>query len=92
VEYYVYVIESISTGRRYVGHTNDLSRRISEHNSREHNPAKYTTKQKGPWKLIYSDVFTTRSEAMKRERWLKSGRGRDWLKSKLADAGPPQAD
>jgi len=75
----VYVLRSESTGRRYVGQTNNLSRRLSEHNSIEHNRHKFTSRNAGPWTLVHEERYDTRSEAMIRERWLKTGRGRAWL-------------
>ena len=88
----MYIIESISTGQRYIGHTNNLERRLEEHNDPEHKPTKYTSKQTGPWKLIHQEKYSSRSEAMKRERWLKSGAGRQWLNEKFGRASPPSAD
>ena len=92
MRYIVYVLISASTARRYVGQTDDLERRISEHNSRDHNPRKFTSRNKGPWSLVHSESFATRAEAMAREKWLKSGAGREWLESTIGRASPPQAD
>jgi len=89
VVFYVYVIESISTKRRYVGQTGDLKRRLEEHNSPDHNPVKYTTKQAGPWRLVYQEQYPSRSEAIKREHWLKLRTGRRWLNDKLSDIASP---
>ncbi len=88
----MYVVESETTGRRYVGQTDSLDRRLTEHNTPEHNRRKYTSKQKGPWTVVHQETFDTRSEAMRRERWLKSGVGREWLDRHLGGASPPQAD
>ena len=90
--YFVYVLISDSTGKRYVGQTDNVSRRLGEHNDPAHNPRKHTSRNAGPWRLIHAEAFPTRSEAMKREKWLKSGVGRAWLDSKLGRASPPQAD
>jgi len=76
--YYVYLLKSLKTGTSYVGHTNDLSRRIVEHNSGKN---KYT-KNKAPWELIYHEEFQTRSDAMRREKFYKSVEGRLELKKK----------
>jgi len=92
VGFTVYIIESLSTGKRYVGQTNNLQRRLAEHNNPDHNPGKYTSKHAGPWKLIHQEQYSSRSEAMKRERWLKSGTGRQWLNNEFGRASPPQAD
>jgi len=73
--YTVYVLKSQSTAKRYVGQTADLVKRVAEHNS---GLSKYT-KGRGPWKLIYKEHYKTRSEAMVREKFLKSGKGRGLL-------------
>jgi putative endonuclease len=86
--YIVYVLISESTGRRYVGQTDDLDRRICEHNSKIHNPRKFTSRNSGPWRLLHKEEFATRAAAMAREKWLKSGAGRAWLDI-LDRASPP---
>jgi putative endonuclease len=75
--FYSYVIRSSSTGNLYKGHTDDLARRIEKHN-RDSN--KYYTGKKGPWMLIFSETFGSRGEAVKREKFYKSGKGREFLK------------
>ena len=90
--YFVYVVVSESTGKRYTGQTSDLDRRLSEHNSVEHNIRKHTSRNQGPWKLIYSEEYSTQVEAMHREKWLKSGIGRQWLDKTIGRASPPSAD
>jgi putative endonuclease len=77
--FWVYVLESETTGKIYIGHTSDLERRLREHNDGESGKLRYTRKQMGPWRLAYSEDWTTRSEAMRREKELKSGQGREWL-------------
>jgi putative endonuclease len=78
----VYVL--INPQRRiYIGQTDDLNRRIVEHNSIDHNPCKYTSKFPGPWRLIHYEQYPTRSEAMIREKWLKGTSGRRWIKNSL---------
>jgi putative endonuclease len=90
--FWVYALVSQSTGRRYIGQTQDLNRRLTEHNTPEHNPRKFTSRNVGPWRLVYSDKHATRAVAMQRERWLKSGTGRAWLDSSIGRASPPAAD
>ena len=86
--FFVYVLQSKSTGKFYVGQTQDLERRLDEHNR---GLARYIRGQ-GPWGLIYREDHTTRGEAMRRERFLKSGQGRNWLRPKLSGrTGPPEA-
>jgi putative endonuclease len=76
--------------KTYIGQTNNLERRIEEHNTRE---GRYTS-NKGPWKLIFKEEFASRSLAMRREKFLKSGKGREYIKKNLTkeQSGPPQAD
>ena len=84
MNYYSYILKSRSTGNLYKGHTNDLSRRISEHNSTDKDLKKYTHKDPGPWELIYSEEFETRANAMSREKFYKSGKGREFIKELLS--------
>jgi putative endonuclease len=83
--YTVYVLESMS-GRRYTGHTSDLDRRLTEH----HQGRCKTTKAEPDWRIVYTEEYATRSEAMVRERWLKTGRGREFLTTMAAGWSPPR--
>ena len=77
VMFYTYVLRSVKKGMLYKGSTEDLNRRLLEHNSGMVN---YTSKYL-PWDLVYWEEFPTRSEAMKREKFFKSGKGRELLKT-----------
>jgi putative endonuclease len=83
--FWVYVVRSGTTGKRYVGQSDDLATRVAQHNSIEHNPDKFTSKHAGPWVLVHAESLPTRAAAMKREKWLKSGAGRDWLTRQLVE-------
>lgn len=73
----VYVLQNLQC-KRYVGHTDNLERRIFEHNNGQ---TGFTTNIGGPWKLVYKEEnLKTRSEAMKREKFFKTGKGREALK------------
>lgn len=74
--YYVYILKSQKNSKLYVGYTNDLKRRIKEHN----NDNSTFTSQNGPWKLIYYEVFTSKLDAIREEKFLKSGKGRERIK------------
>jgi putative endonuclease len=78
--YEVYIIKSTVTGRYYIGQTNDLNDRIRRHNS----GYELSTKKGVPWRLIHNEEFTTRTEAMKRERKIKSYKGGDAFKKLIA--------
>ena len=89
----MYILFSVNAQKRYIGQTDDLDRRVREHNDPSHNTMKFTSKHPGPWVLVYSEQYETRSEAMRRERWFKSGRGRAWLDAQgIGRASPPGAD
>lgn len=70
--FHVYVLEN-AHGRLYIGHTEDVVRRLEQHNSPEgkEHLGKYTHKN-GPWCLLGSEMFASRSAAMRREKELKS--------------------
>ena len=64
----------------YFGQTGDIEKRLADHNQGN---TGFTTKAGGPWKLVYKEGWETRSEAMKREKYLKTGAGRDFIKAQL---------
>jgi putative endonuclease len=70
--YHVYILRSIKNNKLYIGHTNNLDRRIEDHNAGC--GSKYT-RQNGPWILVYSELHPDRASAARRERFLKSTRG-----------------
>ena len=71
--YHLYILQSESSGRYYVGQTAELEGRVAYHNA---NYSK-ALKNRGPWKLVYSEVYPTRAEAMRRERQIKGWKDRD---------------
>jgi putative endonuclease len=75
--FFVYALRSEKDGRIYVRFSSDLSKRLNEHNAGKTK----STKGFRPWTLIYSEEIPTREMARKREKYLKSGAGKDFLKS-----------
>jgi putative endonuclease len=75
----VYAIRSLKDGRIYVGFSSDVARRIKEHNSGKTR----STKGFRPWELIFTETVETRIEARKREKYWKSGTGKEQLKKML---------
>ena len=65
--FFIYVIQSLNHLTRYVGNTENIEKRLKEHNMGK---CRYTKGRK-PWKLIYKEHYQTRAEAMKREKFLK---------------------
>lgn len=77
--FFVYVLFSLRDRKLYVGFTTNLERRMDEH-QRGNVPS---TRERLPLKLIYYEAYLTRSEAERRERYLKGGNGRQQLKIQL---------
>lgn len=78
-KYVVYALKC-SDGSIYIGQTNNLKRRLSEHNK----GLNFWTKSRLPVKLVYYESFDSQKEAVQREKKLKTGFGRKWLKKKIA--------
>ena len=77
--YTIYVIQSQKDGRLYVGMTADLETRIKYHNQGR----VFSTKGFIPWKLVYTEKVGDRPSARKREKYLKSGCGKEYLKKTI---------
>jgi putative endonuclease len=80
LKYYTYVLRSIEFERNYVGFSKDIENRLKQHNSGK----TFSTKPYRPWRILFYEEFDTQEEALKREKWLKSGVGREFIKSVLA--------
>jgi len=74
--YTVYALYSPSFDKSYIGQTEDLKRRFFQHSD---GLLSIYTKKCKPWEVIHTEEYTTRSEAMKREKQLKSSRGRTFI-------------
>ncbi len=77
--YVIYAIKSSFDGRIYVGFTLNLEMRIKEHNQGKTK----STKGFRPWVLIYNETVETRIAAREREKFLKSGCGKEYLKKQI---------
>jgi predicted GIY-YIG superfamily endonuclease len=82
MNYSVYVLRN-PDGKFYIGQTDDLERRLRQHNDPAHTLTRTTKRFRGPWKFVHSEELPSRSAALAREKALKSGQGRAWLKSRL---------
>ena len=87
MKYFVYILKSLNFEKAYVGMTNDLERRLSEHNSGK---SIYTNKFK-PWKIIYTEEYGTIEEARDKEKYYKTSAGRIQLKKILTNTTAPVA-
>jgi putative endonuclease len=75
--YQVYALKSLVDNRIYVGFTSNLEKRLVEHNSGKTK----STKGYRPWVLLYSEEVVGRINARNREKYLKSGVGKEFLKT-----------
>lgn len=78
--FHVYILKN-SKDKIYIGHTIHLEKRLVEHNIDK----TLSTRHRGPWILLYTEEYPTRSEAMKREKQLKGGQGRQWIRQRLSN-------
>ena len=78
--HYVYVLRSKKDDGLYIGYSADLRKRLDQHVTGE----AFATSYRGPWNLIYYEAYLERDDALGRERYLKSGAGRRFLKAQLA--------
>ena len=77
--YYIYVLQSQKDDKLYTGFTDNLKRRLKEHNAGE----EPSTKHRRPLELIYYEACTAKEDAFIRERYLKGGKGKKYLKDRL---------
>lgn len=80
--YYTYLLENQNDKSWYIGYTSDLKKRLKEHTSGH---GSQTTKKKENWLLIYYEAYLNKKDAEGRERFLKSGSGRRYIKKQLAN-------
>ena len=79
--YYVYVLKSGKDDKIYTGHTNNLVERLKEHNT----GLVKATKNRRPLRLLYYEASNILEDAVRREKSLKTGFGRAYLKRRLSD-------
>ena len=77
--YYVYILFSLKDNKLYVGYTNNLRRRMSEHK----NGMSLATSNRRPLGLIYYEAYMNQRDAMSREKYYKTGWGRNYIKKIL---------
>jgi putative endonuclease len=82
MNYYVYIIEQQQTGKYYIGQAEEVGKRVEQHNDGK---SGFTGRIGGKWKLVYQENFSTRSEAIKRELFLKRQRNRSFYKKLIEE-------
>lgn len=78
--YYVYLLENALDKGWYIGYTTDINQRVKDHNNGKGGK---TTKRKKTWILLYFEGYRSEKDALGREKFLKSGSGRNFLKKQL---------
>jgi putative endonuclease len=80
-KFFVYILQSMKDFSFYVGQCDDLDWRVSKHNE---GMSKYTA-SKRPWRLVYFEMYATRSEALKRERQIKKMKSKIYLENLISN-------
>jgi putative endonuclease len=75
--YWTYIIYSAGYDKYYIGYSSDIEKRVAAHN---HEKNKGYTKRYQPWALVYSKRFSSKAEAMRHEKYLKSLKNKGYLK------------
>jgi putative endonuclease len=79
MSYYVYILRSEKDGRHYIGSTSDVERRLAWHNAGKQR----STKSRTPFVIVHTEVFDNKTEALKREKQIKSYKGGNAFKALL---------
>lgn len=82
--YYIYILKSEKDSSYYVGSTKDLNQRVERHNAGR---SRYT-KNRGPWKLLYSEHYDTRAQAVQREKQIKGWKNKKCIQQLIASVCP----
>ena len=82
--FYTYILYSDTRSKYYIGYTHDLELRLERHNS----GWSKSTKSGIPWKIVYSEEFRSKSEAIKRESDLKRKKSRQFIEKFIAEGRP----
>ncbi len=80
---FVYVLRSKTTGRHYIGCSEDPQRRLVEHNAGE----TVSTRGRGPWEIVYQKSFATLAEARRHETGLKRKKSAKYLEWLVTQSG-----
>jgi len=73
--YYTYIIETLNGKHRFIGHCRNLKSQLNQHNSRNVK----ATRDNRPWRVIYSERFKIKNDAISREKYFKSISGQKWI-------------
>jgi putative endonuclease len=77
--HYVYILQSLTDNKLYTGATDNLQNRLKQHNNNQ----VVSTKNRGPFTLIYYEACNNQQDSYAREKYLKSGMGKRYIKNRL---------
>ena len=77
--YFVYLLEGCDSRKKYIGYTSNLKRRLEQHNAHQN----ISTSRERKWKIIYCEVYCEKTDALGREKFLKSGSGWRFLRKQI---------
>jgi putative endonuclease len=83
MSYFIYILYSETRDRFYIGSSADVSKRLIRHNA----GATKSTKSGSPWKVVYSESFSSKTEALKREIYLKRMKSSFYLEDLIRKSG-----
>lgn len=86
--YFTYILRSLSTGRFYIGHSENPAKRLSEHNRNK----TVSIRNRGPWELVHLEAFETRAQASRREREIKRMKSHVWIEQLVRAERKPHFD
>jgi putative endonuclease len=75
---FLYILQSERSGRYYVGASDELERRIEQHNNPQNNPSRWT-RGGGPWKLVFAQEFSSSGKAQRAEKFVKRMKSRAFI-------------
>ena len=78
--YYVYIVKGLKNGRFYIGFTNNIARRLEDHNRGKSR----SVRSKGPFALVHHEIFDQQIDAIRREKQIKSYKGGEAFKKLLS--------
>ncbi len=78
--FYTYIIQSNSTGKYYIGSTQDVNERLNRHNGGR---SEYT-KNRGPWEVKHAEKFADLASARKRENFIKRQKSKKYIETLIA--------
>jgi len=81
--YWVYIIRSLKDNKHYIGYTNNLERRLQDHNRGKSESVKY----RGEFALVHREEYLTKLEAVRREKQIKSYKGGEAFKRLISNSG-----